>query len=200
MTKLKTISIKGKAYVEVKERLKHFRKTYKHEYGLITNVLNHNSDSILIKAEIIDKTTGFIVADGIAFEEAASFINKGNYVENCQTSAWGRALGNFGIGLDSSVSSYEESANWKLNDVPVQPVQQYEEDGITMKKGTKLKVDLDQKGTKEVVDIEKMLNYIAAQKIKSLKAALKMLADNDYIITNEVEKNVSNLFKLRSNE
>ena len=69
-----------------------------------------------------------------------------------------------------------------------------------MKKGTKLKVDLDQKGTKEVVDIEKMLNYIAAQKIKSLKAALKMLADNDYIITNEVEKNVSNLFKLRSNE
>ena len=66
-----------------------------------------------------------------------------------------------------------------------------------MKKGTKLKVDLDQKGTKEVVDIEKMLNYIAAQKIKSLKAALKMLADNDYIITNEVEKNVSNLFKTK---
>ena len=66
-----------------------------------------------------------------------------------------------------------------------------------MKKGTKLKVDLDQKGTKEVVDIEKMLNYIAAQKIKSLPAALKMLADNDYIITNEVEKNVSNLFKTK---
>ena len=61
----------------------------------------------------------------------------------------------------------------------------------------KLKVDLDQKGTKEVIDIEKMLNYIAAQKIKSLKAALKMLADNDYIITNEVEKNVSNLFKTK---
>ena len=66
-----------------------------------------------------------------------------------------------------------------------------------MKKGTKLKVDLDQKGTKEVVDIEKMLNYIAAQKIKSLPAALKMLADNDYIITDEVEKNVSNLFKTK---
>ena len=136
----------------------------------------------------------------MAFEESASsFINKGNYVENCQTSAWGRALGNFGIGLDSSVSSYEESANWKLND---KPVQQYEEDGITMKMAkkpvpVKLKVDLDQKGTKEVIDIEKMLNYIAAQKIKSLKAALKMLADNDYIITNEVEKNVSNLFKTK---
>ena len=86
MTKLKTISIKGKAYVEVKERLKHFRKTYQHEYGLVTNVLSHTSDSILLKAEIIDKTSGFIVADGIAFEESASsFINKGNYVENCQT-------------------------------------------------------------------------------------------------------------------
>ena len=198
MTKLKTINIKGKAYVEVKERLKHFRKTYQHEYGLVTNVLHHNADSILIKAEIIDKSNGFVVADGIAFEESSSsFINKGNYVENCQTSAWGRALGNFGIGIDSSVASYEESANWKLNDLPVPPVQQYEKDGITMKKGTKLKVDLDQKGTKEVVDIEKMLNYIAAQKIKSLPAALKMLADNDYIITNEVEKNGSNLFKTK---
>tara|TARA_R100000544_G_scaffold36466_1_gene24838 strand:+ start:2638 stop:3201 length:564 start_codon:yes stop_codon:yes gene_type:complete len=186
MTKLKTISIKGKAYVEVKERLKHFRKTYQHEYGLVTNVLTHNSDSILIKAEIIDKKTGFVIADGIAFEESASsFINKGNYVENCQTSAWGRALGNFGIGLDSSVSSYEESANWKLNDVPVKPVP------------VKVKVDLDQKGTKEVIDIEKMLKYIAAQKIKSLPAALKMLADNDYIITNEVEENVSFLFKTK---
>ncbi len=198
MTKLKTINIKGKAYVEVKERLKHFRKTYQHEYGLVTNVLHHNADSILIKAEIIDKSNGFVVADGIAFEESSSsFINKGNYVENCQTSAWGRALGNFGIGIDSSVASYEESANWKLNDVPVPPVQQYEKDGITMKMGTKLKVDLDQKGTKEVVDIKKMLNYISAQKIKSLKAALKMLADNDYIITDEVENNVSNLFKTK---
>tara|TARA_R100000541_G_scaffold15898_2_gene25405 strand:+ start:3444 stop:3575 length:132 start_codon:yes stop_codon:yes gene_type:complete len=42
-----------------------------------------------------------------------------------------------------------------------------------------------------------MLKYIAAQKIKSLPAALKMLADNDYIITNEVEENVSFLFKTK---
>ena len=194
MTKLKTISIKGKAYVEVKERLKHFRKTYQHEYGLVTNVLSHTSDSILLKAEIIDKTSGFIVADGIAFEESASsFINKGNYVENCQTSAWGRALGNFGIGVDNAVASYEESANWKLNDKPVStPVKK-----SLPKKSTTVIVDLDQKGTKEVIDIPKMLSYIANQKIRSIHNALKMLADNDYIITNEVKENVSNLFKTK---
>ena len=156
--------------------------------------MSHTSDSILLKAEIIDKTSGFIVADGIAFEESASsFINKGNYVENCQTSAWGRALGNFGIGVDNAVASYEESANWKLNDKPVStPVKK-----SLPKKSTTVIVDLDQKGTKEVIDIPKMLSYIANQKIKSLPNALKMLADNDYIITNEVKKNVSNLFKTK---
>jgi hypothetical protein len=191
MTKLKTINIKGKAYVEVKERIKHFRETYQHEFGLVTNVLSHTADSILLKSEIIEKKTGFVVADGIAFEESASsFINKGNYVENCQTSAWGRALGNFGIGIDNAVASYEESANWKLNDKPVAVTPP-----VTDKKPTKVKVDLNQKGTKEVTDITQMLKYIAKQKIKSLPEALTMLADNDYIITNEVNENVSSLFK-----
>ena len=36
------------------------------------------------------------------------FINKSSYVENCETSAWGRALANFGIGVDSSIASAEE--------------------------------------------------------------------------------------------
>ena len=32
-------------------------------------------------------------------------------MENCETSAWGRALGNLGIGLDTSVASAEEVQN-----------------------------------------------------------------------------------------
>ena len=51
-------------------------------------------------------------ASGHAEERrGSSFINKTSYVENCETSAWGRALGNFGIGLDTSVASYDEVAN-----------------------------------------------------------------------------------------
>jgi cytochrome bd-type quinol oxidase subunit 1 len=102
-------------------------------------------------------------------------------------------LGNFGIGVDNAVASYEESANWKLNDKPVSTTVKKS----LPKKSTTVIVDLDQKGTKEVIDIPKMLSYIANQKIKSLPNALKMLADNDYIITNEVKENVSNLFKTK---
>ena len=42
---------------------------------------------------------------------SGSFINKTSYVENCETSAWGRALANFGIGLGTSVASADEVAN-----------------------------------------------------------------------------------------
>jgi hypothetical protein len=41
----------------------------------------------------------------------SSYINKTSYVENCETSAWGRALANFAIGVDASVASADEVAN-----------------------------------------------------------------------------------------
>jgi len=111
--KLKTINIKGKSYVQVNERLKHFREIYQHKFGLTTEILEMTEKVILIKATITCQETGFVVAEGTAMESKdAGFINKDSHIENCETSAWGRALGNFGIGLDSSVSSYEESANW----------------------------------------------------------------------------------------
>ena len=35
-------------------------------------------------------------------------INKTSFVDVCETSAWGRALANFGIGIDASVASAQE--------------------------------------------------------------------------------------------
>ena len=53
-----------------------------------------------------------ILATGLAEESKNStFINKTSYVENAETSAWGRALGNLGIGLDTSVASADEVSN-----------------------------------------------------------------------------------------
>mgnify|MGYP007029096494 CR=1 FL=1 len=52
------------------------------------------------------------MAKGIAYEETgASRINSTSYVENCETSAWGRALANLGIGIDTSIASSSEVAN-----------------------------------------------------------------------------------------
>lgn len=74
-------------------------------------VLKGKNANILIKA-IISDPDGKIIAEGLAYEEEGStYINKTSFVENCETSAWGRALGNFGIGIDASVASADEVAN-----------------------------------------------------------------------------------------
>ena len=66
--------------------------------------------SILVKAVI--KIDGVPVAEGLAYEkEDSNYINKTSFVENCETSAWGRALANFGIGIDSNVASADEVVN-----------------------------------------------------------------------------------------
>ena len=114
--KLKTVNIKGKEYVEVNERIKYFRKTYP-KYSLTSEVLEKTSDSILIIASILNEE-GRVIANGLAEENRGSrYINKTSYVENCETSAWGRALANFGIGLDTSVASAEEVQNAIANQV-----------------------------------------------------------------------------------
>ena len=110
MAKLKSVNSKGKQYVDVNERLRYFRETYPN-FALTSEVLDKTENSILILASVINEE-GRVVATGMAEEERGStFINKTSYVENCETSAWGRALGNFGIGIDTSVASANEVTN-----------------------------------------------------------------------------------------
>lgn len=106
---LQTINIKGKQYVTVNERLKAFRETHK-DYSLETELVEVNDRTALIRALIKDPA-GRIIATGTSFERAdnkKSMVNATSHVENCETSAWGRALGNFGIGIDTSVASADE--------------------------------------------------------------------------------------------
>ncbi len=106
--KLKTVKLKGKDYVLVNERLMYFRENYP-EHALTTEILSVDADSICMKATVFDGE-GRIVSTGHAQEDReSSYVNKTSYIENCETSAVGRALGNFGIGISSSVSSYDEA-------------------------------------------------------------------------------------------
>lgn len=117
--KLKTIDVKGRLYVTVNERLRYFREAYP-EHSLITDLVEVNDDHALIKASILNKE-GRILAQGTSYERSgSSFINKGSHVENGETSAWGRALGNFGIGIDEAVASAEEVSNAIVNRKPEQ--------------------------------------------------------------------------------
>ena len=107
---LKKTNIKGKEYVDVANRIQAFRQMYP-EGQIYTQVLEHENGAILVKATVYSED-GRILATGHAQEsQNASMINKTSYVENAETSAIGRALGNLGIGSTQSIASVEEMAN-----------------------------------------------------------------------------------------
>ena len=107
MNELATVKIKGKDYVMVNERIKAFRNNFK-GFSLETEIIDITSESCTMRAVVRDET-GRIIATGTAQEwKQSSNINSTSYVENCETSAWGRALGNLGIGVDTSICSAEE--------------------------------------------------------------------------------------------
>ena len=125
--KFKTTNIKGKEYVEVNERIKFFRQEEKYNgWCLCSEVIHLDENSCVIKATICDEN-GVTKATGFAQEDkSSSYINKTSYVENCETSAWGRALANLGIGIDTSIASSNEvsMAIAKQNSTPKAPAQE----------------------------------------------------------------------------
>lgn len=110
---LKTTDIKGKEYVEVNERVKAFRKLYPDGFINTEMVSNENGVCIFKCLIGIYRNDGIDwLATGHAYEkENSSFINKTSYIENCETSAVGRALGMLGIGIGTSIASAEEVGN-----------------------------------------------------------------------------------------
>tara|TARA_Y100000593_G_scaffold39630_1_gene76501 strand:+ start:397 stop:957 length:561 start_codon:yes stop_codon:yes gene_type:complete len=109
---MKTINIHGKQYVEVNERIKYFRNNFK-DWSLTSEVIDLSEDRCVIKATITNEKDK-VIATGIAYEmHGSSFINKTSFIENCETSAWGRALANLGIGLETSIASADEVLNAK---------------------------------------------------------------------------------------
>ena len=100
-----------KQYAEVAERVMAFRKVIPE--GFITSaILHHNEGMVVIKATCgyyENDGTKVVLAEGMAFEfRDASAINKTSYIENCETSAVGRALGFAGFGAAESVASKDE--------------------------------------------------------------------------------------------
>lgn len=120
---IKTTAIKGKEYAEVNQRIKAFRMLYPEGF-IRTNIESLENGVCVMTAEVgyyiyaEDSYTAktFVLATGTAYEkEGSSFINSTSYIENCETSAVGRALGMLGLGIDASVASYEEVGNAMAN-------------------------------------------------------------------------------------
>ena len=105
------MKIRGKEYMEVKDRVMVFRKNHP-EWAIITELVENNEStgSVIFKAHIEDEE-GRVRGTGHAHEfkdDKTSMVNKTSHLENCETSAIGRAMASLGIGVESSYASYDE--------------------------------------------------------------------------------------------
>ena len=118
-------------YAEVNQRIKAFRMLYP-EGCILTEMVSNENGVCVFKATIYtsyemqdyqDRISyeRRILATGYAYEkENSTFINKTSYIENCETSAVGRALAMCGIGIDKSIASAEEVINAVNNQEPTE--------------------------------------------------------------------------------
>ena len=112
---IKTTNIKGKQYAEVNQRIKAFRMLYPEGF-IKTEVIELDTTNgvIVMKAMVgfyDDNGNEHILGTGVAHEwrnKPGAMVNKTSYVENCDTSAIGRALGMIGLGIDVAIASAEE--------------------------------------------------------------------------------------------
>lgn len=115
---IRTLTISGREYAEVNQRIKAFRMVFPDGF-IKTELLSIEGGVAIFRARVgyygmDDKEV--VLGTGTAYEkEGSTFINKTSYIENCETSAVGRALGMLGLGVDTSVASAEEVQNAKLN-------------------------------------------------------------------------------------
>lgn len=178
---MKTINIKGKEYVTVAERLKHFRQSPDYQgWGIEIDWLKITEDIAIAKA-LIKNQDGVIKSTGTAMEnkdDKLSMVNKTSHIENCETSAIGRALGNLGIGLDGGdVATYEEVVRAKKKQV-IDSINNMIDDENIKEYEEKYKLnELALMPLEELEEIEKKL--LVNEKTKLCKAITKMCSDQE---------------------
>ena len=102
------VLIHDREYKTVAERIHEMSNDTEGKYDLITEVLGEANGACLMKATLTLDRGVFV---GHAYErENAGYINKTSHVENCETSAIGRALASAGY-AGSEFASADEVAN-----------------------------------------------------------------------------------------
>ena len=100
----------GKKYTEVSVRIEAFRQVFGTDLGINTDVLIDDGKRVVVKA-IISTASGHVVGSGMAEEiRGSSNVNKTSALENCETSAIGRALAAIGLHGGTYASANEMAA------------------------------------------------------------------------------------------
>lgn len=109
-SRINTTNIKGKEYAEVNQRILAFWELFP-DGNIVTEVATTDARCDCRCEVYRHAEDERPAATGHAFEEKKGAINSTSYVENCETSAIGRALGILGIGATQAIASKEELEN-----------------------------------------------------------------------------------------
>lgn len=113
---LEGVNIHGKEYKSVNIRIKVFREFFPN-FSLTSDILLYSDNACRVKANVISPAHR-VMATGHAEEDKnTNHINKTSMLENCETSAWGRALANFGLQGDELASANERERAKAKEDV-----------------------------------------------------------------------------------
>ena len=100
----------GKMYTQVVHRMEAFRQIFGLEFGTDTTVLVDDGHRVVVKA-IITNENGMVIGSGMAEEiRGEGHVNKTSALENCETSAVGRALASIGLSGGEYASANEMDA------------------------------------------------------------------------------------------
>ena len=87
----------GKKYTEVFVRVEEFRKAFGLDFGIETEIIKDDGKYVQVRSLIKD-TEGRVIGSGMAEEiRGSSNVNKTSALENCETSAIGRALASIAL-------------------------------------------------------------------------------------------------------
>tara|TARA_R110002020_G_scaffold82719_4_gene205138 strand:+ start:1626 stop:2294 length:669 start_codon:yes stop_codon:yes gene_type:complete len=100
----------GKMYTQVVHRMEAFRQVFGTDFGVDTTVLVDDGNKVVIKA-IITNPDGMVIGSGMAEEiRGQGLVNTTSALENCETSAIGRALSSLGLSGGEYASANELDA------------------------------------------------------------------------------------------
>lgn len=110
-SRINTTNIKGKSYAEVNQRVLAFWELFPNGRIVTKQLADDGSRCEFMAAVYRDKADEQATSTGHAFEVKSGHINSTSYIENCETSAVGRALAFMGIGATVAIASADEVAN-----------------------------------------------------------------------------------------
>lgn len=180
---IERININGKPYATVPARMQGFRKLFP-DGRIVTEILTMDNENVVMKTTVMDES-GNVLATGHAQESRnASNVNKTSYIENCETSAVGRALGMIGIGSDKSMASAEEVRRAIAQQEGRVPTEETINEKIGAEEIEKIRAEMERTG----LALEKFLGMFEIDRLEDLTNAQYYVAMRKFEKTSDARK------------